>query len=232
MKKFTSFILLSLTTLCLYTQQPAKKPVSAAQKPAEVKLKTAVDSNQYILGAYLGQYIRSNGFSITNVDFFIKGMNDGIANKNMMVDAQTISKKMGEYQGQLSMERSVALEKQLFEAIKGRPGFGVLPSGVCYAIIKTGAGPRPLLTDSVQLQVKGYLPDGKLFEDTYAKKNPYKITPAGLIPGLSEVVQIMPEGSLWKVFIPSALAFGAKGVQGAVPAYSAVIFEVELIKVK
>jgi FKBP-type peptidyl-prolyl cis-trans isomerase len=232
MKYFKASVIAILISSLLSAEQPTKKQTATVIKPALMQLKSAADSNQYILGAYLGQYIRGNGFSVTNADLFIKGMNDGIANTNLLVDAQTINEKIGEMQGQLTQERNQAIEKQLFDAVKGKPGFGVLPSGVCYAIIKTGKGPRPVQTDSVQLQVKGYLPDGKLFEDTYSKKNPYKITPAGLIPGLSEAVQIMTEGSLWKVFIPSALAFGAKGVQGAVPAYSAVVFEVELVKVK
>jgi FKBP-type peptidyl-prolyl cis-trans isomerase FklB len=42
----------------------------------------------------------------------------------------------------------------------------------------------------------------------------------------------MTPGSLWKIFIPSAQAFGEKGLQGAIPPHSAVIFEVELLEIK
>jgi FKBP-type peptidyl-prolyl cis-trans isomerase len=157
-------------------------------------------------------------------------MNDALQQKQLLVSAESIPKRISEYQNQLSLERNSLQEKQLFDQLKGKPGIGILPSGVCYAIIKTGTGRRPLATDTVVLQVKGFLPDGKLFEDTYSKNKPYKVTPAGLIAGMNEAVQIMPVGSLWRLYIPSALAFATKGIAGVVPPNSAVIFEVELIK--
>ena len=88
---------------------------------------------------------------------------------------------------------------------------------------------RPQAADSVLINVKGFLPDGKVFEDTYAKKTPLRGTPATFIPGLNEALQIMPVGSTWRVIIPSALGYGANGVAGLIPANSALIFEVELV---
>ena len=105
----------------------------------------------------------------------------------------------------------------------------MLPSGVGYFVMKNGTGFRPQVTDSVLLHVKGFLPDGKLFEDTYAKKVPLRGVPGTFIPGLSEILQIMPVGSTWRVFVPSALAYAETGVSGLIPPYSAVIFEVELL---
>ena len=227
MKKVTNICLIIFSAISISAQQPAKN------KPAEeaVQLKTPADSNQYILGAYLGQYINSNGFVISNADLFIRGMNDAMGNKTLLVSAETVSKKMSEYQNRLSVERNVQLEKQLFAEIKAKNGIGILPSGVCYSVIKTGTGRRPQPTDSVTLQIKGFLPDGKLFEDSY-QKAPYKVVPSGLIPGMNEAVQIMPAGSTWRLYVPSSLAFAEKGLPGIIPPYSAVIYEVELIEVK
>ena len=119
----------------------------------------------------------------------------------------------------------------MFEKIKVQPGIGVLPSGVCYTIVKAGAGKRPQVNDSVQLHLKGFMADGKLFEDTYPKNNTYRTSPSGVIPGMKEILQIMPAGSLWRVYIPSSLAFADKGVTGLIPPYSALIYEVELLTV-
>jgi FKBP-type peptidyl-prolyl cis-trans isomerase len=225
-----SVIILAILFICfgISAQQKTSKTTNAASIP--VKLTTATDTLQYSLGAYLGQYIAENGFVINNPDLFIQGMNDAMGNKTLLVNKETVAKKINDYQGQMSVARNIAMEKQIFDSIKGKAGFGVLPSGVCYSIIKTGVGSRPLLTDSIQMHVKGFLPTGKLFEDTYSKNKPYKLTPSDLMPGLSETIQIMPVGSIWKIFIPSQMAFGEKGLQGLVPAYSAVIFEVELVK--
>jgi len=226
MKHIIILGIIAILNLELSAQLPKKEPVS---KQGMVSLKTPSDSMQYILGAYLGQYIIYNGFVINNSELFFKALNDAINNKPLLVNSETISKKISEYQSIKVYERDSIQEKQLFESIRGKPGIGTLPSGVCYSIIKTGNGLRPLVTDSVELQVKGFLADGKQFEDTYAKNSPYKLTPAGLMPGLSEIIQIMPIGSLWRVYIPAAMAYGDKGITGLIPPRSAVIFEIELL---
>jgi len=227
-----------MSTLIFYAQQPAQKPAAPGKTPATqtsapevVKLASSSDSSQYILGAYLGQYLNANGLAITNANLFIKGMDDVLANKPLLVNADSIPKKMNEYLVKMNRERNQLLEKQLFEKVKGQPGVGILPNGVCYLITKPGTGLRPFLADSVQIHIKGYLPTGTLFEDTYTRNKPLRTKPASLIPGMKEALQIMPAGSVWRIFIPSSLAYGEQGVQGIIPPYSAVVFDIELISV-
>lgn len=232
-KVLTITFLAVLLTSGVYAQQPQTQKTGNTQTKTQpvVKLTSAADSSQYILGAYLGQFLVTNGISITKADLFIKGMDDVIGGKPLMVNADSIPKRMNEFLTQTNIERSRALEKQLFDAVKGQQGVGTLPSGVCYVIIKVGTGPRPQVTDSLTAHVKGYLPDGRLFEDTHPKNAPLRSTPANLIPGLRESLQIMPEGSTWRIYIPSSQAYAEKGVQGIIPPFSAIVFDVELIKV-
>ena len=227
MKKllFIPFILFSL--ILQAQQKPATQSATPAQE--QIKLKSSADSSQYILGAYLGQYLNANGLAITNATLFIRGMDDVLANKPLLVSADSIPGKMNEYLVKMTRERNQLLEKQLFEKVKGQPGVGILPNGVCYLITKPGTGQRPLLADSVQIHIKGYLPTGTLFEDTYSRNKPLRTKPASLIPGMKEALQIMPIGSVWRIFIPSSLAYGETGVQGIIPPYSAVVFDIELI---
>ena len=232
MKKTIFTFAALFTTICISAQQPAQKPATA-QKPAQeqIKLTSSADSSQYILGAYLGQYLNANGLAITNANLFIKGMDDVLANKPLLVNADSIPKKMNEYLVKMNRERNQLLEKQLFDKVKGQPGVGILPNGVCYLIAKPGTGLRPLLADSVQIHIKGYLPTGTLFEDTYTRNKPLRTKPASLIPGMKEALQIMPAGSVWRIFIPSSLAYGEQGVQGIIPPYSAVVFDIELLSI-
>ena len=206
----------------------SQKPVVSSR--AYLNLSSS-DSLQYILGAYLGQYVVSNGFAITNPTLFKKGMDDVMFGKQMLVNADSIQPLINKYQSSAAIERGKRQEKALFESIKSQPGIGVLPSGVCYTIVKAGTGRRPQLADSVQLHLKGFLADGKLFEDTYPKNTPYMTSPNGVIPGMKEILQIMPAGSLWRIYIPYSLAFAEKGVAGLIPPYSALIYEVELLTV-
>ena len=232
MKKIIIVFIGLFITIYISAQQPAQKPATAS-KPAQgqIKLTSSSDSSQYILGAYLGQYLNANGLAITNANLFIKGMDDVLANKPLLVNADSIPKKMNEYLVKMNRERNQLLEKQLFEKVKGQPGVGILPNGVCYLITKPGTGLRPFLADSVQIHIKGYLPTGTLFEDTYTRNKPLRTKPASLIPGMKEALQIMPAGSVWRIFIPSSLAYGEQGVQGIIPPYSAVVFDIELISV-
>jgi FKBP-type peptidyl-prolyl cis-trans isomerase len=221
-----------LFSTALSAQQPVSKPTTTQTKTqAQVKLTNGSDSSQYILGAYLGQYLSANGIAITKPDLFIKGMDDVLAGKPLLVTADSIPKRMNEFLNKMVIERSRAQEKQLFENVKGKPGVGTLPDGVCYIIVKAGTGLRPQLNDSVSIHIKGFLPDGKQFEDTYTRNIPYRTTPSTLITGMKEALQIMPAGSVWRVFIPSELAYGEKGVPGVIPAYSAVVFDVELLNI-
>jgi len=200
---------------------------SAGEKP--IALVSPTDSLQYTLGAFMGQWINNNGFTITSPELFKRGLDDVLLNKNLQVEAAGIPARLDTYQKKLLTARSTQQETLLFANIQGKGGIGMLPSGVGYFIMKKGSGFRPQVIDSVLLHVKGFLPDGKLFEDTYAKKVPLRGVPGTFIPGLSEILQIMPVGSTWRIFIPSALAYAENGVAGVIPPYSAVIFEVELM---
>lgn len=222
-----SLILIPLTLSA--QKSKTKEPVN--QSAGIITLSNAIDSSQYILGAYIGQYLRANNLAVTNPALFNRGLDDVLSGKPLLVAADTIPKIVNAYLSQAVIERNKVLEKQLFEAVKSQPGVGVLPSGVCYVIARAGEGARPLVADTVTMHVKGYLPDGTLFEDTYTRNTPLKALPENLIPGLKEAVQIMQAGSVWRIYIPSALAYGEKGIPGIIPPFSALVFDVELLSI-
>ena len=223
-KPFFTVVILAFISLSVTAQTSKGKLVIPP-----LKLTTPNDSLQYTLGAYLGQWITNNGFTVTNSDLFTKGLNDVLLNKTLLVPAAQVAPRLDSYQKRLIAARSARQEQILFQNVRNQSGVGALPSGVNYVIMKAGTGMRPQSADSVLINVKGFLPDGKVFEDTYVKKTPLRGTPATFIPGLNEALQIMPVGSTWRVIIPSALGYGANGVAGLIPANSALIFEVELV---
>jgi FKBP-type peptidyl-prolyl cis-trans isomerase FklB len=231
MKTIIVILAALLLTISISAQAQQKTSSQPTQAKEVIKLTTSADSSQYILGAYLGQYLNVNGLAITNANLFLRGMDDVLNNRELLVNADSIPKRMNEYLVKMNRERNQLLEKQLFEKVKGQPGVGMLPNGVCYLISKPGTGARPQIADSVEIHIKGYLPTGTLFEDTYTRNKPLRTKPASLIPGMKEALQIMPAGSVWRIFIPSSLAYGEQGVQGVIPPYSAVVFDIELISV-
>jgi FKBP-type peptidyl-prolyl cis-trans isomerase len=230
MKFFTLLFAAMLLTLSLSAQQPQAKPASAPVAP--VKLTSPADTLQYSLGAFIGQWMVKNGFVITNQTLYKRGMDDVLQNKKLAVTDSTIAPIIGAYQLSTQNARSKALEDQLFAALKGKPGIGALPSGVHYLVIKAGTGVRPTAQDSIVINAIGIFPDGTVFEDTFQKKKVITTLTGNLIPGLNESIQLMPEGSVWRIFIPSVLAYGSAGLGNVIPPNTALVFDVTLVQVK
>lgn len=202
------------------------------QTPQGVKLNTKQDTLQYAVGAFIGQWMVKNNLQVTNANIFLTGMDDALNNKTLKVADSTIAPIVSAYQLSAQIDRSKLLEEQLFASLRGKAGVGVLPSGVHYIVIENGQGDRPKSSNTIVFHAKGVFPDGTLFEDTYQKGQPISNVLSNLIPGLNEAIQLMPVGSKWRIFIPSALAYGSVGVQGKVPPYTALVFDIELIEIK
>lgn len=219
-----------LITINISAQQ---QPVKSTDVPQTVvKLSTPTDTLQYTLGAFIGQWMVKNGFEIKNTDLFLNGMGDVLQNKPLAVTDSTIAPIVSAYQLSNQNERSRQMEEQLFAALKGKPGVGILPNGVHYLVIKTGDGVRPTAKDSIVFNAIGIFPDGTVFEDTYQKKQTISNVISNLIPGLNEAIQLMPEGSVWRIFVPSALAYGPAGLLNIIPPNTALIFDITLEEVK
>jgi len=219
-----------LITISLSAQQQTTKPTNVPQ--AVVKLTSTADTMQYTLGAFIGQWIVKNGFAITIPVLFNRGLNDVMQNKPLAITDSTIVPRIAAFQLSTQNERSRQMEEQLFAALKGKPGVGALPDGVHYIVVKSSTGIRPTTADSVVINAVGIFPDGTVFEDTFQKKKEITTLTSSLIPGLNEAIQLMPEGSVWRIFIPSALAYGPAGLANIIPPNTALVFDITLVKVK
>lgn len=104
-------------------------------------------------------------------------------------------------------------------------------SGLKYIVLKEGTGAKPVATSNVKVHYTGSLLDGKVFDSSVQRGQPIDFGLNQVIPGWTEGVQLMTEGSKYKFLIPSKLAYGEKGAGGVIPPNSDLIFEVELIKI-
>ena len=198
----------------------------------EVKLTSSADTLQYAIGAFIGQWMVKNNFKVQNATLFLRGMDDVLQNRPLAVTDSTIAPIVSAYQLSTQNEKSRQMEEQLFATLKGKTGIGVLPDGVHYIVRKQGDGIRPTVKDTVVINAVGVFPDGTLFEDTYQKKQAITIVTGNLIPGLNKAIQLMPEGSVWRIFIPSVLAYGSAGLTNVIPPNTALIFDITLMEVR
>jgi FKBP-type peptidyl-prolyl cis-trans isomerase FklB len=73
--------------------------------------------------------------------------------------------------------------------------------------------------------------DGSVFDSSYQRGEPAVFGVNQVIKGWIEALQLMPEGAKWTLFIPSDMAYGAQGAGQLIPPHSALIFDVELLKI-
>jgi FKBP-type peptidyl-prolyl cis-trans isomerase FklB len=123
-------------------------------------------------------------------------------------------------------------EGQIFlEANKTKEGVNELPGGMQYLVIKEGTGAQPKVTDTVKAHYKGSLLDGKEFDNSFKRGQPFSAPLRSLIQGWQIALPLMKEGSHWRIWIPSDLAYGDRGAGHAIPGGATLVFEVELIQI-
>ena len=193
-----------------------------------------MDKLSYALGLSMGHNFLGSGIKSLNVEDFAKGVEAVYKHEKPEISFEEAKQIINEYftnlQNEIAEENRRAGEAFLAENAK-RPEVVVLPSGLQYEVLAEGTGRKPKATDKVQCHYHGTLIDGQVFDSSVQRDTPAVFGVNQVIPGWVEALQLMPEGSRWKLYIPSDLAYGEQGAGGSIPANATLIFEVELIKV-
>jgi FKBP-type peptidyl-prolyl cis-trans isomerases 1 len=189
----------------------------------------------YALGMSIANNIKASGVKSINVEEFtsaIKAVMNGEKTSMSVIEAQQL---LNEFFTKLQEEQTAVLKKEgeefLAENAK-KEGIVTLPSGLQYRVVKQGNGKSPKPTDSVECHYEGRLINGTKFDSSYDRKETATFGVTQVIPGWVEALQLMKEGDKWELFIPYNLAYGERGAGQHIPPFSALIFDVELIKVK
>jgi FKBP-type peptidyl-prolyl cis-trans isomerase len=98
--------------------------------------------------------------------------------------------------------------------------------------LRAGTGPTPTIDSPCDCHYAGTLIDGTEFDSSYKRGAPLTFAPNQVIKGWTEAMQLMKEGGKWELYIPSELAYGDHGAGAAIPGGAALIFTLELLKVK
>ena len=118
------------------------------------------------------------------------------------------------------------------EANKKLKGVKTLPSGLQYRVLTEGKGPVATDSSEVEVHYEGKLIDGTVFDSSYKRGQPATFRPNQVIKGWTEALTLMPEGSVWELYIPASLGYGEQGSGRSIPGNSTLIFKVEVLKVK
>lgn len=201
-----------------------------------------MDKLSYALGLGIGTQLAQLGANDINLGDFMLAVKDMLEGKKSQLAHSEAQKLVNEFfqkqeEEKMAQRREAgkmakeAGEKYLAENAK-REGVKVTASGLQYEVLTEGKGKKPSATDTVKVHYEGFLTDGTVFDSSIQRGEPISFPLNGVIAGWTEGLQLMSEGSKYRLFIPYDLAYGEQGAGGSIPPYAALIFDVELIEVQ
>ena len=110
--------------------------------------------------------------------------------------------------------------------------FMATPSGLKYRILRKGTGANPKASNTVKVNYHGWLDGGKVFDSSYSRGEAIEFPLNAVIPGWTEGMQLVGNGGMIELLIPSNLGYGKRGAGGVIPPDATLHFLVELIEVK
>ena len=207
-----------------------------------------LDSHQaqvsYIIGRDLARNFAQQGLEL-DVDTLAGALKEGLqglpsrlTQEEMQAAMQQLQEQTGgtdndqQDQDSDTMNNNNKAEGEAFLAENAKKsGVTTLASGLQYEVLTEGAGNKPSLGSSVTTHYHGTLINGTVFDSSYQRGQPATFPVNGVIAGWTEALQLMGEGSKYRLYIPSDLAYGKRGAGRDIPGDTALIFDVELIKV-
>jgi FKBP-type peptidyl-prolyl cis-trans isomerase FklB len=229
----------------------AKAPAAGAQAPAKApaaksadstsELKTPKDKLSYAIGMEMGKGVKTQGIDVDST-ILLQGLKDALSGAQSQMSEEELRQVITQLQNDVRSKQQAAQQASASEnKTKGetflaenskKPGIVALPDGLQYKVVTAGQGKKPAATDTVLCNYKGTFIDGTEFDGSEKAGKPVPFQVSGVIPGFKEVLQLMPVGSKWQVFIPSSLGYGERGAGNVIAPNSTLIFEIELVGIQ
>jgi FKBP-type peptidyl-prolyl cis-trans isomerase FklB len=230
------------------TSLHAGAPLGGARLTA---LLVTLDTNQqqvsYIIGRDLARNFAQQGLDL-DIEILTAALKEGLAGQPLRLSPEQMQAAMQQLQEQLgggededdndddssdstSMNNNKAEGEAFLAENANKPGVTTLPSGLQYEVLTEGSGKKPGPRSQVTTHYHGTLTNGKVFDSSYQRGQPATFGVNQVIAGWTEALQLMPEGSKWRLYIPSDLAYGKRGAGRDIGPDSALVFDVELLKV-
>ena len=173
-----------------------------------------MDKLSYALGLSMGQNFKGSGVDKLNADDFADALRAvyGEGTPAMTYDEakQVVQEYFTNLQAKAGEMNAKAGKEYLANNAK-EEGVKVTESGLQYLVVKEGNGKKPGPNDVVTVHYTGRLVDGTVFDSSVERGEPATFAVGQVIPGWVEGLQLMREGSAYRLFIPSELAYGEHG---------------------
>lgn len=196
-------------------------------------LKNDAEKNGYSVGYDIGRSIKRQLVGV-ETDSVVRGLKDGLSGAAPGLPDTEMQQRFATVR-QESAQKTMEKNKQDGEVYlaknKGAKGVKTTASGLQYKVITAGKGKLPTADDTVTVNYRGTLIDGTEFDSSYKRNQPATFPVKGVIPGWTEALQLMKEGSKWMVYLPSNLAYAERAQGNLIGPNSTLVFEVELLSI-
>ena len=211
----------------------------AADQPAE--LKTDEQKLSYAMGLDLGEYFKGLEEKF-DLNVLQQGIKAGFSGEKPLLtpaEAAAIQQAFAKRQQEKQVQKTVAMvqknrkaAEEFLKTNKTKDGVVETKSGLQYKVIKKGQGAKPVPTDTVKVQYKGSLLDGKEFDSSYKRNEPAVFQVNQIIAGWQEALPLMELGSTYELYVPPDLAYGDRGAHPVIEPGSMLVFQVELMEIQ
>ncbi len=212
---------------------------TAAEVKSAEDLKDPRSKASYGLGIQAATTWKNRGADV-DWDAYIRALRDVAGGSSPLIDDAQIREAMTQFQKdtqaryQAKLDEDGSKNKQASEKFladnMSKPGVKSTPSGLQYKVMQMGEGQKPSAADTVTVHYTGTLIDGKKFDSSLDRGQPATFPLNRVIPGWTEGLQLMPVGSKFQFYIPSAIAYSTNAPATIGP-NQALIFDVELLSV-
>ncbi len=218
-----------------------KAAPNATPKAATGPLKTQKDKVSYSIGLDIGRNLKRQGVDV-DPQVLLRGLRDAVGGGKTLLTEEEVREVMTQWQAEMraahgKQQEAVATKNakdgaEFLAQNKSKDGVKTTASGLEYKVVKEGAGATPTPEDTVTAHYRGTLLDGSEFDSSYKRGEPASFPVTGVIPGWTEMLQLMKVGTKVIVWIPSSLAYGERGAGNTIGPNATLTFEIELLEVK
>jgi FKBP-type peptidyl-prolyl cis-trans isomerase FklB len=217
----------------------------AAEKPM-AEFKDAKEKLSYSIGVNIGTNLKRNGYEV-DTDVLAGALKDAYAGKETKMSDQQANEVLRANQAEMQKkrveERKLAGDKNKQEGAaflaENRKKEGIktyevkMPDGTTaemqYKVITDGTGAIPKSNDTVTVNYRGTLVNGKEFDSSAKHGQPLKFQVNRVVRGWTEALEMMKVGSKWELYLPATLAYGDSGSGPMIEPGATLIFEIDLV---
>jgi FKBP-type peptidyl-prolyl cis-trans isomerase len=242
---FVAMALAAVFVVAAVAQEPVPAGKSRQSPKAQPKadgggvFKSAKERKSYVMGFDIAASLRRTGYEPADIDMntLFRGFTDGLDGRPQM-STEEIRETMELLQSELATRQKEMFKaesdknkreaKEFFATNAKKTGIKTTKSGLQYKILTEGTGPTPKATDTVKTHYHGTFLNGRVFDSSVERGEPFQLPVNQFVPGWREALTMMKVGSKWQLFVPSELAYGDGGTD-VIPPNAALVFELELL---